>query len=98
MKGFKNFLFTGGEDGNILVWKIKEWGLLHKISAHSKAVLDLEVHSSGKLMISLGKEQKLVVWNLLNFQKTFTRKFSYGFHNILANKNIYLYFVRNFQG
>lgn len=78
MKGFKNFLFTGGEDGNILVWKTKEWGLLHKIQAHSKAVHDLDIHSSGKIMISIGKENKLLVWNLLNLQKTFTRKFSYG--------------------
>ena len=78
LKGFKNFLFSAGEDGNILVWKVKDWGLLHKITAHNKAVYDIEIHSSGKLMISIGKDQRLIVWNLLNLQKNFTRKFSYG--------------------
>lgn len=78
LKGYKNFLFSGGEDGNIIVWKVKDWALLHKIEAHSKGVYDIEIHSSGKIMISIGKDQKLIVWNLLNFRKTFTRNFSYG--------------------
>lgn len=78
LKGYKNFLFSGGEDGNILVWKLKDWGLVHKIAAHAKAVSDIEIHSSGRIMISFGKDMKLNVWNLLNLQKTFTRKFSYG--------------------
>lgn len=78
MKGHKNFLFTGGDDGKILIWKTKDWALLHKLDAHSKAIYDLDIHSSGKIMISIGKDQKLIVWNLLNFKKTFTRNFSYG--------------------
>lgn len=78
LKSFKNYFFSAGEDGNICVWKMKEWVLMHKFQAHKRPIIDFALHSSGKMLISISKDRKMHIWNLLNFTKSFSRKFSYG--------------------
>ena len=65
-----NLVITGGEDGSVMVWKVGTWERICKSKEH-KSIEALDVHPSGKMMITAGKEKKLMLWNLLKFIRVF---------------------------
>jgi len=68
---FGNHLFSGGEDGQVCVWKAKRWTLARVLSGHRGAISSLAIHPSGKLALSSGKDRKLVSWNLVRGRVAF---------------------------
>ena len=54
LKSFENYLFSGGEDGKINIWKMKDWNLLHSLDTQI-CLKDLAIHNSGKIMVVCGK-------------------------------------------
>ena len=70
---FENFIISGAEDGTIILWKTREWSLLHTLKGHKKAVNDIALHSSGKLLASIGNERKLILWDLMKGTKIFRK-------------------------
>ena len=62
---FQNkFLFSGGEDGAIMVFRTSDWERVATMKAHKKGVLEVAVHPSGKLLLSIGKDKAIRVWDL----------------------------------
>ena len=59
-----NSLVSGSDDGMIAVWRIKDWECVSFKPAHKGSVIDLDVHSSGKAMISCGRDSTLRLWDL----------------------------------
>lgn len=41
------------------------WGVEKTLCKHQDGVTDLAIHPSGKLMLSIGKDSKLITWNLI---------------------------------
>jgi len=58
-------LVTGGEDGQVCLWRCGDWELLFKFRAHKVAVACLVVHPSGRLMASGGRDRSLRLWDLM---------------------------------
>src|SRR5690349_4752319 len=71
------FLFSGGDDGEICIWLMKKWSLLQKLKGHKKPIADFVVHSSGKMLISIDRDGKFVLWNLMTARKAYFHKFPY---------------------
>lgn len=66
-------LISGGADGALAIVRIGSW-LLEKIwdKAHKGApILDIALHSSGKLALTLGGDCTLQTWNLIKGRKAF---------------------------
>jgi len=62
----KRHLVTGSEDNKICIIKATGgWNVEKTLAKHQGAVTDLAVHPSGKLMLSIGEDNKLVTWNLI---------------------------------
>ena len=62
----KRHLITGSEDGKICILKTNSgWNVEKTLSKHQAGVKDLALHPSGKLMLSIGKDAKLITWNLI---------------------------------
>ena len=62
----KRHLITASEDGKICVLKTSSgWNVEITLSKHKAGVTDLALHPSGKLMLSIGKDAKLITWNLI---------------------------------
>jgi len=59
------FLFSGSEDGTICIWKSGSWVCEKTLKAHQGGVLGIDVHPSGKLALSIGKDRALKTWNLI---------------------------------
>ena len=62
----KKHLITASEDGKICILKTNAgWNVEKTLSKHKAGVKDLALHPSGKLMLSIGKDAKLITWNLI---------------------------------
>ena len=62
----KRHLITASEDGKICILKTNSgWNVEKTLSKHKAGVTDLALHPSGKLMLSIGKDAKLITWNLI---------------------------------
>ncbi|EAR86262.1 PAK1 interacting protein (macronuclear) [Tetrahymena thermophila SB210] len=91
IKSHQSIAFSCAEDGLIMAWKMKEFGLLHKLKEHKSAVHDIAIHTSGKIMASIGKDKRLIIWNLINAKKVFSINLKYNAYKIeLTQKNIVL--------
>ena len=77
LKSFENYLFSGGEDGKINIWKIKDWNLLHSLDSQI-SLKDIAIHNSGKIMIVCGKGQKFSIWDLTKCEKIHHQKLGKG--------------------
>lgn len=68
------WLLSGAGDGKICLWRSKDWELLAELKGHTAPVLDISVHSSGRIALSVGVDHKLVLWNLMTAKKASVRK------------------------
>ncbi len=57
-------LLTGGEEGNIIVWRCGDWVSQLVMRGHKGGVVALASHPSGRLALSLGKDSTLRLWDL----------------------------------
>merc|ERR1711860_36906 len=59
------YLFTASEDRNICILKTSTWRVEKTLCKHQAGVVAVAVHPSGKLALSVGRDRKLVTWNLI---------------------------------
>ena len=59
------YLFTGADDHKICILKAGSWSVEKTLMKHQGGVVDVSVHPSGKLALSVGKDRKLITWNLI---------------------------------
>lgn len=50
----------------------------------------MDIHPSGKIMITTGKERKLIIWNLLKFIRVLDIKLTFDAKKILFHKDLIL--------
>lgn len=75
LKFFNNkWLLSGAGNGSICLWRAKDWELLAELKAHKASVNDISIHRSGKIMLSVAADRKLVLWNLMTGKKASIRK------------------------
>eukprot|EP00729_Bicosta_minor_P005526 gene5526-22282_t len=58
-------MLSGSEDGSIVVWDAKAWDSMKVLRGHKGAVVDLSIHPTGRLALSVGRDKTLYTWNLL---------------------------------
>ncbi|KAG5362039.1 Protein MAK11 [Yarrowia sp. C11] len=73
----RKWLLTAGEDGKIFVLRTKDWEVLAELKGHARVavgkakvgVVDISVHPTGRLALSVGQDRKLILWNLMTAKK-----------------------------
>ena len=68
------FLLSASEDCNICIWRVQDWECLHILGGHKKAINDISIHPSGKMVLSVSKDNTLKLWNLIEGRIAFTRR------------------------
>lgn len=63
------------QDGSIVIWDVGSWDPLKTLKGHKGAVIDLSIHPSGKLALSVGRDKTLYTWNLLKGRSAFAINF-----------------------
>lgn len=67
---FGQHALSASDDGTVAVWKTgREWKL-HAILGNKKKapILDLAVHPTGRVLLTVGKDRRLNMWNLVTAQ------------------------------
>lgn len=70
------WLLSGGGDGKICIWRVKDWELLGELKGHKAAVADIAIHPTGKVALSVGDDRRLFLWNLMTGHKASIQKLS----------------------
>jgi protein MAK11 len=60
----KSHLLSVAKDGKLCIWRTKDWECLKSIKGHNGAVLDLAIHPTGKLALTVGEDRMLRTWDL----------------------------------
>lgn len=70
-----DYLISGSEDGEIFLWRVKDFVLIHKLRVpKSSAVIDIAVHPTGKLCLAVYKSSHLVLWDLTKGKNKLKKK------------------------
>ncbi|CAL1540855.1 unnamed protein product [Lymnaea stagnalis] len=67
-------MFSASEDGNICMWKSKNWEMLRTLKGHKSHVMSIAVHPSGKLGLSVGSDKSFLTWDLVTGKMAFQRR------------------------
>mmetsp|Transcript_25606 Transcript_25606/g.44730 ORF Transcript_25606/g.44730 Transcript_25606/m.44730 type:complete len:328 (+) Transcript_25606:6181-7164(+) len=73
----KSHALTANDSGSLVVWRIKDWSNLHTMKVHASGVSGVALHPSERMAISIGKDKRLVLWNLIRGRPIFQCKFSF---------------------
>ncbi|XP_068656131.1 uncharacterized protein [Aristolochia californica] len=68
---FPRNLVSGSEDGTVAIYDADPFVHLKTVRAHKSGVIDLCVHSSGKLALSVGRDSCLAMLNLVRGRRSF---------------------------
>ncbi|KAI8819313.1 WD40-repeat-containing domain protein [Fimicolochytrium jonesii] len=60
----KTHLFTASEDGTIAIVRTSDWEVLKTLDGHKRAVNWIDVHPSGKVLLSVGGDGTMKCWDL----------------------------------
>ena len=67
----KKHLITCAEDGKVCILKTGTWNVEKTLLKHTQGVIDVAVHPSGKMALTIGKDRKLITWNLIKGRSAF---------------------------
>ena len=67
----KKHLITCAEDGKVCIIRTGNWNVEKTLLKHSQGVIDVAVHPSGKMALTIGKDKKLITWNLIKGRSAF---------------------------
>lgn len=69
-----SYLFSGSDDCSICIWRVSDWENVHILGGHKASVNDISIHPSGKLALSVSKDNTIKMWNLVQGRLGFTRR------------------------
>lgn len=61
----RSHLLAASEDATISLFRTRDWALLRSLKGHSGRVNCIDVHPSGKVALSVGKDKTLKMWDLM---------------------------------
>lgn len=63
------WLLSGSEDGKIIIWRTKDWETFGTLKGHLERVNDIDIHPSGRVAVSVSRDQTVRLWNLMTAKK-----------------------------
>jgi len=81
------FLISGSEDNTLCIWRVSDWQCLHILGGHKGAINDIAVHPSGKVLLSVSRDNTIRLWNLVTGKMAFTRSLKRPANKIQWNQS-----------
>ena len=70
-----DFLVSGAEDSDLIIWRCSDWQQLHRLSIKNKSKVEsISMHNSGKMLLALYGNGVLRLWNMMDARCHFKRK------------------------
>ena len=74
----EDFLYVAGSDGHIVIYGKKDRTYYHTLKLHTKTILDFDIHSSGRLLVSFGAEGKIKLTDLAAMTDVYHKNIKLG--------------------
>lgn len=75
----EKFIFSAGSDGRVIISKNQE--LYETLTCHTSQIVDFDLHTSGRLMVTIALDKKIKLWNLMNMKEVYHK-------NIMKNVDL----------
>lgn len=70
----RQILFSASDDASVCVWRCSDWTCLKRLSGHQSPILDLSVHPSARVALTVAKDRSLFMWNMVRGKICFSAK------------------------
>ena len=70
----ETYLLSGGDDGIVCLWRKRDWKLIKELRGSGSSITGMAVHPSSKVVVSIGKDGKLNMWDLIKGKVAFSAK------------------------
>lgn len=71
----EKYLLCSGTDGKILIHGVKDKETYESLVCHPNDIIDFDVHSSGRICVTLGLDKKVKLWNLMEMKEAYHKNF-----------------------
>lgn len=61
-------IYAGTQDGELVVWSLSSFEIIHRIKAHTRSILCLHLSTDGKLLVSSAGDAIVNVWSPTSFK------------------------------
>ncbi|KAF8489911.1 WD40-repeat-containing domain protein [Russula emetica] len=73
----RSHLISSSEDGTLCVFRARDWAVLRSLKGHKGRVNSVSVHPSGKVVLSVGKDRTLYMWDLMRGRRAASMKLGF---------------------
>jgi len=73
----KSHLFSGAADGQLCIWRSKDWECIRSVKAHKDAINYISIHPSGNLALTCSRDRTIRIWALENMRCAFSDQLSF---------------------
>jgi len=70
-------LISGSEDGQMCIFRSKDWECIRSIKAHKECINCISIHPSGKIALTCSRDRTLRIWNLSNGRCAYDERLNY---------------------
>ena len=86
-----NYLIVAGENNTIPIWRMTDFNNIIELKGHKKAINSIDIHSSGGFLVSGGRDNLVIIFDLLTGRKIEKFEFDYILNKVeLFDKDNYL--------
>ena len=86
-----NYLIVAGENNTIPIWRMTDFNNIIELKGHKKAINSIDIHSSGGFLVSGGRDNLVIIFDLLTGRKIEKFEFDYIINKVeLFDKDNYL--------
>ena len=89
-----NYLIVAGENNTIPIWRMSDFNNIIELKGHKKAINSIDMHTSGGFLVSGGRDNCVIIFDLLTGRKVEKFEFDYICNKVqLFDKDKYLMVV-----
>ena len=86
-----NYLIIAGENNTIPIWRMNDFNNIIELKGHKKAINSIDIHKSGGFLVSGGRDNCVIIFDLLTGRKIEKFEFDYIINKVeLFDKDKYL--------
>ena len=86
-----NYLIVAGENNTIPIWRMNDFNKIIELKGHKKAINSIDLHKSGGFLVSGGRDNCVIIFDLLTGRKIEKFEFDYIINKVeLLDKDKYL--------
>ena len=91
----EKYIFSAGSDGRVVI--SKEHQLYENLTCHPSQIIDVDIHPTGRMMVTVALDKKIKLWNLMNMKEVYHKNLmkNVDFVRFAPDNNLLLCMMEN---